>query len=241
MYQYEELSDLVHARADRRSHLVSRIRGWLRRDRSPRLTIGLLLVPTAVWGVAVDYALRRGGLDLPPLRWVMAIFAAWPIFVLLLRWRAAAEWRSVHLDRLDGTYVRHDEAVEAILCLPKSEKQLKMEETFWRSVNQNSGRAGAAGLPSALLLGAATLGCWTIWKLIGSGPTLLADIIIDSEAIPRTPSLATRISSERWFSGALGGTGLFFLSLAVAAFLFAIALHYFSIVWANAHGVHSGM
>jgi len=239
VYTYEDLSDLAHAKKDRRSHLVRRIRGWLRLDRSPRLTIGLLLLPTAAFVVAVDFVLDRGGFDLTPMRWAIAVLAAWPIFVLLLRWRAAAEMRYLHLERLDLSYERYDDGAEAALNAP-SEKQMKRNESIWIGVrsglNQGMSRVADAGLPVMLLLGAVTLGAWTIWKLIGSGPSLLTDIIIDGEVVPATPSLATRISTDRWFAEGLAETYPFFLSLAFAAFVVGMSLPFFFFLQASVHG-----
>ena len=93
----------------------------------------------------------------------------------------------------------------------------------------------------ALLLGALTLGVWTLWELIRFGPTLLADIIIDSEAVASTPSLAMRIPSENWFRSALGETYLFFLSLAFAAFVAGQTIPFFEALAAYRHAMHPGL
>ena len=232
MYTYEDLSDLAHAKEDRRSRLVSRIRGWLRKERSPRLTIALLLVPTAVFVMGVDWALRRGGLDLPPLRWVLSFLAAWPVFVVLLRWRASVEWRHLHLDRVGLEYLRYDEGVEAALVAPKSPEQLRREDNIRRALNDSisreSGKLGGGGLPVTLFLAALTLGCWTIWQMIRSGPSLLTNVIIDGEAVPSSSALATRIDREHWFSSAIGQTYPYFLALAFAAFLLGLSLPFFT-------------
>ncbi|HSI12635.1 MAG TPA: hypothetical protein VK961_11355 [Chthoniobacter sp.] len=228
MYTYEDLSDLARAKEERRERLVSRIRGWLRKERSPRLTIGLLLLPTAVFGMGADWALRRGGLDLEPLRWMLALFATWPIFVLLLRWRAAMEWRHLHLDRLGLEYIRYDDGAEAALTAPRQVKlESEMRRAIQDSISREAGKAAGAALPVVLLLGALTLGCWTIWQLIRSGPNLLTNVIIDGEAVPSSGVLATRVQRENWFSATLGETYLFFLSLAFAAFVLGLTLSYF--------------
>lgn len=231
MYTYEDLSDLEHAREGRRERLVSRIRGWLRKDRSPQWTVGLLLIPTTACVIGVDSVLRHWGLDLTPLRWALAFFAAWPVFVFLLRWRASVEWHQLHLEQLGWDYVRFDEGAEAALCAPKSAPRPTLTQNIWRetcnSIGRESGRLAGGGIPMAIFMGALTLGGWTIWQLIRTGPSLLAHVIVDSEAVLSSPVLATRISRENWLSAALGETYLFFLSLAFASFLFGLSLPFF--------------
>jgi hypothetical protein len=230
VYPYDEsLDDVLRAREERRDHLQSRIRGWLRKDRAPRLTTVLLLVPTSGWVTIADYLLRHIGLELAPLRWTLAMLAAWPVFVLLLRWRASAEWQCLHLDRIGFDYIRHDEGAEAALAAPDARPRSKHREAIDRGISEGLGRAcGQGGLPVALILTALTLGGWTMWQLIQHGPTLLADTIINGEAVPASPALAIRISREHWFPGALGETGPYFLLLAFAAFLLGISVPFFS-------------
>jgi hypothetical protein len=242
MYTYEDLSDLAHAKEERRGRLVSRIRGWLRKERSPRRSVALLLIPTAAWVVGVDVLLYRLGLDMSPLRWAMAILGAWPLFVLLLRWRAAMEWRHLDLSRVGLEYVRYDQGEEARLAAPKTKRQMDNESAFWDGFSRGMGQAqGGAGLPLGLLLGAVTLGTWTIWKLIRNAPGLLTDVIIDGDAVPSTPSLATKIPCENWFCEALAETYPYFLSLAFAAFVVGVSLPFFSMLaaYAHAHPHHS--
>ena len=227
MYTYEELSDLAQAKEDRRERLVSRIRGWLRKDRAPQLVVALLLLPTVAWAVVADAFLRRLELDLSPLRWAMAILTAWPIFVLLLRWRAAMEWRRLDLSRVGLAYMRYDEGEEARLAAPKTGKQLETERSINNGISQGLQQGQGAALPVTLLLAALTLGIWTIWKLIRNAPGLLTDVIIDGDAVPSTPSLATKISHENWFCEALAETYPYFLSLAFAAFVFGLSLPFF--------------
>lgn len=93
-------------------------------------------------------------------------------------------------------------------------------------------------MPVTLLVGALTLGGWTLWKLICSGPSLLADVIVNGHAVPSTPSLATRISSENWFCSALGETYLHFLSLAFAAFVTGLAIPFFEYLAVYRHALH---
>ncbi len=84
MHAFADIQDVQWERETRRSRLRSLIRGWLRKERAPRLTILLLLIPCAALAVLADYWMRRAGIDVRAVRWASAVLPSWPLFKIPL-------------------------------------------------------------------------------------------------------------------------------------------------------------
>jgi len=228
MNAYAELDDDVRWQRElRRSRLLALIRGWLRKERAPRLTVVLLLIPCAVCIVLSEYLMRRAGFELLPMRWAFAVLPAWPLFVALVRWRAAAEWERLNLKKkLGREYQLHDESAEAVPFVVKTQKQLEWDQGVQSGIRgglQQNGVGRIGAVPWVLfIMVAVTIGTWLVWELIKGGPKLLANTIIDSELVPSQPKLVFKMETYKWFPETLGATALHFLGLALAAFLLGI-------------------
>src|SRR5262245_55817316 len=204
----------VRSPEEHRRRFVRQIRGWLRAERSPRLTIIGLLGIAATVALGAVYLLGLAGMRGWGMRSFWAVLAAWPVFVWLLRWRAGVEFGQMtrQMTEHELQFARLDE-------LDDSESQLLREATeaeraCHRAVMESSRGAGPLTL---LLLGGVTLGCFLIWDLVQFGPTLLAETIFDAEMVIARPDLILTTTHRDWRAEAFGATGIHFGGLAIAA------------------------
>jgi hypothetical protein len=74
-----------------RRHQVRRLREFLERHRSPRLTVFLMVTAVGAFGLLGSFLLLHLGLRWPALRWPLVVLLAYGLFLLLLRWWQASE------------------------------------------------------------------------------------------------------------------------------------------------------
>lgn len=209
--------------------MVSHIRGWLRAERSPRLTIVALLALSAAFAIGIGYFLAACGIRGWGTRAFWSVLAAWPAFVWTIRWRAGVEFRQLTVresDR-DAHFRAIDESAEDELFALTEQNETE------REIYRGAGRAMGNNILTLLLLGGLTLGCWLIWDLIRTGPTLLAETIFDAEVVLSRSELMTRVTHRDWRSEAFGLTGIHFGGLAVAAGCVGWVLPYFALYCAR--------
>jgi hypothetical protein len=202
--------------------MVSSIRGWLRLERRPRLTIVSLLAISTSVAVFIGWLLAIWGVDGWGTRAFFAVLATWPIFVGLVSWRASVEFGQMHLrskDREDR-FIAMDGRIEHHLARDDADHEIsEIERALYREMGSN--------LLTLLLLGALTLGSWLIWDLIRTGATLLAETILDAEVVPSRRDLLNSISHLDWRTEAFGLTAAYFGGLAFAAGTIGHVLRYF--------------
>ena len=224
MTAFSESFELAHQRRqERRSRMLRTIRGWLRAARSPRLTLALIVLACAAFAAVASFGMRRAGLELSGLRWAYAVGASWPLFLLLLYWRAGAEFRRFDMTSDAQVFVRFDERVEFELATSSarpSSARWHFDEEIQQVLAREAGKAAGKGglLPMAFLI-VITVGGWLVWDLIQLGPTLLTQSILDGWLLPAHPSLAANVHSQRWLAETAAYTGLHFLALGLVAFL----------------------
>jgi hypothetical protein len=202
--------------------MVSSIRGWLRQERSPRLTISALVGLCAALSVTIGYGLARCGVRGWGTRAFWSVLAVWPVFVLLVRWRCAVDFQQMDLGNRDR--VNRLIAADELASLDSNRQVSEGERAVYRELGNGLGRAIGSNLLTALLLGSITLGCWLIWDLIRNGPHLLADTIFDAEVVPPRVDLITSVTHRDWRMEALGFTAIYFPGLAFAAACFGHVL-----------------
>lgn len=219
----------VRSRDDGRRQMVSLIRGWLREERHPRLTIVALLALSTVAALAAGCLLALIGVRGWGTRAFWAVLAAWPVFVGLVRWRAAVGFQQMALRKSgrDAYFTAIDKSAEREsfnLAEPS-----ETERTIWREVGRAHGQSMSGNILTLLFLGGLTLGCWLIWDLIQTGPTLLAETIFDAEVVPSRSELITTVTHRDWRWEAFGLTGIHFGGLAIAAGCVGWVLPYFAL------------
>jgi len=229
MTAFFESFELAHQRRqERRKKLLQTIRGWLRAARSPRWTVALIILLCGAFAAVASLGMWRAGLELSGMRWAFAVAASWPLFLLLLYWRAGAEFRRFDVKNDAQAFVRFDERVEFELAMASarpSSVQWHFEESFQQAFSREAGRvAGSGGFPALIFLTMITLGGWLVWDLIQLGPTLLTQSILDGWLLPAHPSLAAHVHSQSWAKEAAAYSGLHFLALSVIAFLAGLFL-----------------
>ncbi len=216
------IEDVARAKQERRARFLGLIRGWLRKERAPRWTVSLLLVVCAAFAALLDHWLQLLGIELRAMRWGAVALPCWPLFAVLLRWRAAAEFQKFELDRIGPEFLRHDEHLSASATTTQSSWMLDCKAGARQGLRAGLQQGGAHPLV-LVVLSALTLGGWLVWELIQSAPSLLAEVMIDAELVRSQPSLATRIVTREWLSETLGATALHFFGLSVAAFLLGLS------------------
>jgi hypothetical protein len=111
-YFENTVEDRLRVRNDRRKCMVSAIRGWLREERCPRLTIIGFLGICAVLAIGIGYALSFCGVRGWGTRAFWAVLAVWPVFVLLLRWRTAVDFKRLAFDDRMDHFISFDKLAE---------------------------------------------------------------------------------------------------------------------------------
>ena len=209
-------------REERRRRLTRAVRGWLRSERCPRLTTLGMLLGCALWSVLVDIWLERVGFGFRPYRWSTSVFAAWPMFLLLLRWRAGVEAR--RCDVVSESWDRFVSCDDAAERRPapglKSPARISAENELSRGIGKIAGQPGGVFIIMALI--AITVGTWLAWDLIRLGPSLLTDTMIDGVIVPARPQMAAGIASEPWQRNLASSTFFHFIGMALMAIVVAI-------------------
>ena len=142
------------------------------------------------------------------------MLAVWPIFVLLVRWRAAIEFEELPVRDGARRFISTDDLAERTLFSEEPEPAWK--RACRESIARESGRAGG-NILILLFLGGLTLGAWLAWLLIAHGATLLAETIVDAELVPSKPQLIYSFQHLDWRAEAFGFTAIHFIGLALAA------------------------
>lgn len=188
----------------------------------------LLALSTAI-AVAVGYVLALVGIKGWGTRAFWSVLVAWPAFVGLMRWRAGVEFRNSALRKSerDAYFATIDEVAESELFNLKEPSET--ERAFKRELGQSLGRAMGSNVLTLLLLGGLTLGCWLIWDLIRTGPTLLAETIFDADVVSSRLQVITTVTHRDWRWEAFGLTGIHFGGLAIAAGCVGCVLPYFAL------------
>ena len=231
MTAYENPFESAFAqRLERRRRLLREIRGWLRTERAPRLTVLAILLVCTAMGVLADAWLRHMGFGFRPYRWMIAAFAPWPLFLGLLRWRAGVEARRLDLVATMNQFVVHDDAAEQQECNPQRSQWQRAIEEAWgrenaRATGDALGRAtGGGGIFVIVILLAVSMGTWLLWDLTRLGPTLLAETMIDGVLVPAEPRLARQMHSGHWLKNIGPACYFHFVGLAFAGLLLGIFL-----------------
>ncbi len=113
--------------------------------------------------------------------------------------------------------------MEAPAITVESSWKQDFETGAWQGVRAGLQQGGAANPLVLVILTALTLGSWLIWELIRSGPSLIAEVMIDAELVKAEPTLAIKIITHRWLPETLGATAFHFFGLSVVAFLLGLS------------------
>jgi hypothetical protein len=193
---------------------VRGIRGWLRAERHPRLTVGLILAACLLLGGALVFLMRWLNVGNFVTRPGLAVLITWPAFLALLRWRAGVEFEALDIDAGVAQFVRGDQVADAsrlrAFLDPQSQRsatQQELMESFHREAFQQP--------LAALLLILFTCGMWLLWDLVAVGPTLLTDLIIDGRLVVVHPGVLQKIPTSNWLKDAAGATAIHFIGLSI--------------------------
>jgi hypothetical protein len=146
----------------------------------------------------------------PGARAFWAVLATSPLFIGLVRWRAAVEARQFGLGNRADLFMACDDAAERALNSSQwNPPNGKVDRSVWELGDL------VGDFPAVLLLAAATLGGWLIWDLIQNGATLLAETMLDAEVFPNRPDILPNVLRRDWRTEAFGFTAIHFLGLAL--------------------------
>jgi hypothetical protein len=211
-------------RAYFRRRMLAAIRGWLRENSAPRWTVAGLLLLCAAGAAGAGIVLSRCGFTGVGIISSLAVLAVWPLFLLLLRWRAEVESRRLDIGERASLFIARDEAEIAMENAPSSPQ----ENEKWEGVRigiqsgmQQSSGAGGFALPILILLASLTAGTWLLWDLIRLAPFLLGEAVLDGVLATRHPQLTKNIPTPPWWGSAFAATAVHFIGLALAALIFA--------------------
>jgi hypothetical protein len=219
-YFQDSVEEQIRVRDDRRRRMIASIRGWLREKRSPRLILVATLALCAVLAIGVGCSLAGLGIQGWGTRAFWSVLAVWPVFVLLVRWRAAIDFAQMDLGNRDqmDRFIAAGELTSRELYACESDRPMSETERAIRDgLRHGSVEQRQIDPFSLLLLGALTLGFWLIWDLTRTGVVLLADTIFDAEVVPPRFDLITSVTHLDWRMEALGFTAFYFPALALCA------------------------
>ena len=230
--EYFSEAELKHqARQDRRRRLLQGVRGWLYETRSPRWLTGGLLAVSLLAGSGIAVAAFESGLRSIPWLCFVSIMAGWPVFIWLIRWQAGCMMGCLDSIRDGQHYLARDTVAERdefweIGFWDRTENRQAFARSFSREAARCGGRLIATPFgPVALLaLGIVTFGLWLLWDLIKSGPTLLAEAVVDDAFPRRHPRLAEPVHTEPWLQNAVIATCVHFGGLAFCVSGIALVL-----------------
>jgi len=222
-YIEDTVGERLRERDCRRRGVVRSVRGWLRAERYPRLTIAILLSVCGVIATGFGCMLAHWGVKAWGERAFWSVLAVWPVFVLLVRWRAAVEFEEFPVGDGARSFVATDDLAEQRLLSEEVEPAWK--RTCRESIARESGRA-CGNFLGLLLIGGLTLGTWLAWLLIAHGATLLAETIVDAELVPAKPQLICSFQHLDWRTEAFGFTAIHFIGIALGAGAVGCALAY---------------
>lgn len=203
----------------RREAEVARIREHLLRFGSPRLRMLLLVLLTGTGGLLASYLMLRAGLASMPLRYLLAMLAAYAVFLLLLRW-------FIHHSRIDHVDAPNlpqrnaapeAQAQAAPLAADDGPAGSGDGDGSWLD---GAGNAGDEALLALLLIAAAlVIACAALW-LVFSAPTLFAELVVDGALSATLYRRLRRADSSHWLQTALRHTIIPFAlsTLAIVAF-----------------------
>ncbi len=209
--------------------MVRGIRGWLRKHRRPERAIVLILAVCLLAGCGLFLLMGFLEVAVRPIRLGLAVLLVWPLFLGLLRWQAAAEFRQLDSETGISEYVRNDDRME----MARLRELLGQQEPSFVERGFSEGFSRMDG-PEAffvmIVLFVATCGVWLLWDLIRMGPTLLTEMIIDADLVAANPALLQRFSSGNWFKNAMDATAIYFFGLSMITCLLMV-------VWLAVRGI----
>lgn len=200
-----------------REREVSRIRARLLRIGFPRLRMLVLILLTGGAGLLASYLMLRAGLLSMPLRYPLALLAAYGVFLLLVRW-----------------FVRHAEP-----DLPDIPVSANRPQSCGRSEAVDSAHGGSGGswldgldaadellLPLLFVIALVAVAFASLWVVV-SAPTLFAELAIDGALSAGLYRRLRKIETRHWLDTAVRRTIGPFAATALALVLFALAAQHY--------------
>ena len=215
-----------------RTRLLVRLQRHFANRRSPRATMSVILMITGAAGFVSSVVMLKCGLGQMGVRYPLAVFFAWGIFLGLVRLWAACESRSFRIDDHLGDPAQLEGIPSATAATPPPES------------SRRSGRARGWGwlewLDVSDLFGAEIEGCLvgialtilavavvgtlvTLAGLIGEAEVLFAELFLDAVLISALSRRLRRLKPRWWVVGVFRQTiwpvALTAISLMIAGFL----------------------
>lgn len=196
---------------------ISRIRARLLRIGFPRLRMLLLIAVTGCAGLLASYLMLRAGLLSMPLRYALALLAAYGVFLLLVR--GFVRRGDVSDLDLPANPFGHRETQTAI---PTPAHDGDSTSGDWLGDFRGGDEAALVLLLVVVIVVIAFASLW----IVVSAPTLFAELAIDAALSAGLYRRLRKIETRHWLETAVRHTIWPFLGTAVALVAFAaVAQH----------------
>lgn len=202
-----------------REREVSRIRARLLRIGFPRLRMLVLILLTGGAGLLASYLMLRAGLLSMPLRYPLALLAAYGVFLLLVRW-----------------FVRHGEPDLPDVPISRNHASCD-DDSSAAAIDSAHGGSGGSWLdafdaadelvlPLLFVLAVVAVAFASLWVVV-SAPTLFAELAIDGALSAGLYRRLRKIDTRHWLDTAVRRTIVPFAATALALVLFAFAAQHY--------------
>ncbi|MDR3403597.1 MAG: hypothetical protein P4L99_13950 [Chthoniobacter sp.] len=223
----------LHDEEQLRARMLGRMRGYLVRQRSPRMILSGIMLATAMAGFLASVGMLKLGLAQMWLRYPLAVLVAWGVFLLLVRQWAERERASIRVDEELARLESESESVERKSIWPDRapETSLGRRSRWWEFLDfPDVGDAeGCLVFLVAIIIIALAIGAvMAIAGLIIEAETVLAEVLLDTVLVTAFYRRLRRKEPDWWLHGMVRQTVrpvLLTMGLLAAV---GLGLHYYA-------------